>query len=72
MSQQQSRADFCCPACDSSDLFLVSGTDGTYQCQHCDAKTHEKIEAIRDDLEDLADSDNPASRIAGLLAGDSE
>jgi len=72
MSQQDTRADFSCPSCDSSDIFRVGNTDGTYECQQCGERTHEKIEAARQDLEDLADSDSPASKLAAKLVGDVE
>ena len=65
------RANFACPACDSSDLFRVTATDGTYECAKCGERTHEKIERHRDDLETLADSDSPAGELAALLVGDS-
>jgi len=69
MSQQVERADFCCPECDSSEMRRVSGTDGTYECQQCGERTHEKIENAREDLEALAQSDNPAGELAALLIG---
>jgi len=47
---------------------LVSGHDGTYRCPSCEKRTHEKIENIRGDLEDLAESDNAAAWIAEALA----
>jgi uncharacterized Zn finger protein (UPF0148 family) len=58
-----------CPFCGYDPMEEVPRTDGTYECPSCGEKTHEKIEAMRDDLEDLAASDNPASRVAALLAG---
>jgi len=58
-----------CPFCHYEPMKEVPRTDGTYECPSCNERTHEKIEAMRDDLEDLAASDNPASRIAGLLVG---
>lgn len=67
MTQQQPVYE--CHKC-GSDMQKVENTDGTYRCD-CGAKTHEKIEAIRNDIEDLADSDT-ASRVARLLAGDAE
>lgn len=67
MSQQKQRADFCCPSCDSSSIFLVADTDGTYQCVECDTKTHEKIEAKRDKLEGLAGRDDLKSALLAEL-----
>jgi hypothetical protein len=66
------RADFCCPACDDSDIFRVEGTDGTYECRACDMRTHEEIEAHRDQLAALADGDGPAGEVAALLLGGEE
>ena len=64
------RANFACPNCDSSRIFRLTGTDGLYECFECCQKTHEKVEECRDDLEELASSDNPAGELAALLVGD--
>jgi len=66
------RADFPCPSCDSSRVFHVEDTDGTYRCQSCGERTHDKIGKNVDVLQDLADSDLPVSQVAEtLLGGDS-
>jgi len=69
MATTDERADFHCRKCKSLLLYRVVGTDGTYQCESCGFKTHAKIEDQRDDLKDLAESDNPASRVAATLLG---
>jgi len=61
------RAAFPCPYCSSGDVYRVTATDGTYECYNCGERTHEKIEENRDDLEDLAESDNASSKLAKLL-----
>lgn len=61
------RANFSCPSCDSTEIYRVTGTEGTFECRSCGGKTHEKIEECRDDLEALARSDNPAGELASLL-----
>jgi ribosomal protein L37AE/L43A len=66
------RADFCCPDCDDSDIVRVEGTDGTFECRACGARTHEKIEAHREELAALADGDGPAGEVAALLLGGGE
>lgn len=48
----------------------VTNTDGTYDCPRCQKRTHAKIEANRDDLEELAETDSPAAELADLLVGD--
>ena len=70
MSQTQSRPEFICHECGSDRLSLVADRDGTYQCDDCNERTHEKIERHRDDLEDLAETDLPISKIAQLLLGE--
>lgn len=64
------RANFCCPSCDSSEIYRVTATDGTYECYECGTKTHEKVEERRDDLKALAEGDSAASELAALLVGD--
>jgi ribosomal protein L37AE/L43A len=63
----EDRAPFVCPSCRSEEVYRLTGTDGTYECYQCGGKTHEKIEENRSDLEDLADRDSPASKLAWLL-----
>jgi len=65
-------SDISCPVCDSCAMKPVQGTHGTYECTDCGARTHEKIEEHRADLQALADSDNPAGKLAALLLGGRE
>jgi len=52
----ESRADFCCPECDSSDVHR----DGAkvFECRQCGERVHEAVEECRDSLERLADRDD--------------
>lgn len=61
-----------CPHCGYGRMEKVTNTNGTFECMSCEQRTHEKIEANRHDLEDLAESDSPVSRIASLLVGGSD
>ena len=48
---------------------MVANTNGTYECPRCQKRTHAKIEANREDLEELAEMDSPAAELAELLVG---
>lgn len=61
-----------CPYCRCDSLEPVRNTDGVYECQRCGKRTHEKVEANRKKLEELAETDNPASDIARLLVDPDE
>jgi len=45
----------------------VANTDGTYECPRCQNRTHTKIEANREALEELAETDSPAAELAKKL-----
>lgn len=47
----------------------IANTNGTYECPRCQNRTHAKIEANREDLEELAEMDSPAADLAELLVG---
>jgi predicted RNA-binding Zn-ribbon protein involved in translation (DUF1610 family) len=63
------RADFNCPSCEGSAIFRVEGTDGTYECQACGNRTHERIERHREELAEVAECDLPVADVAQLLLG---
>ena len=60
------RANFDCPACESSDVFRVNGSD-RFECEDCGQVTLEQVGEKRDLLETLATSDLPISKEAELL-----
>ena len=61
----ETRADWCCPDCDSSDVFR----DGAkvYECRDCGERTHEAVAGCQDSLERLADRDDDVGAIARQL-----
>lgn len=70
MKATDDRAPFVCPFCESQEIYRVTGTDGTYECYECGERTHEKVEENRDELRELAGSDNAAASLAATLLGD--
>jgi predicted nucleic acid-binding Zn ribbon protein len=58
-------ANFNCPSCDRSALKSVPG-ESRYHCERC-GETVDIVDAARDELETLADSDLSCSWVAERL-----
>lgn len=60
------RADWCCPQCESSDVFHALGP--RFECEDCGKVVHESVGEIAAELEDLArGNDDVAAEIADRL-----
>lgn len=65
MSRRDSRGDWCCPKCDSSDVFHAGGK--RFECDDCGKTVHEAVGEIGDDLHDLARGDDTIAKLADRL-----
>lgn len=61
--------EFDCPFCGRDAVMTVDGRQEMLRCQSCGQRTTKAIEESRDDLRELADSDNPASELAAIMLG---
>lgn len=65
MSRHESRANWCCPSCDSSDVYHTTGK--RFKCESCGASIHEAVGEIGGDLHDLARRGDIVGKLADRL-----
>lgn len=65
MAVQPDRANWCCPSCDSSDVFREGGK--IFECRYCGEQIHEGILENENSLEQLANRDDKVGAFAHRL-----
>lgn len=59
------RANWCCPSCDSSDVFCEGGK--VFECRSCGERVHECILECSETLQQLAERDDQVGVFADRL-----